>query len=86
MSQRDCPCYELTDGCGCLCCVDHDKIIGSMETHPSLPECIESDEYGCECHSIEYLMAQSDIQPMHPGQSFTPAEAYEIKQGRREAY
>jgi len=94
--HRDCPCYELTDGCGCECCTEPrvtmtDNIsqnVYIIPSQPSLPACVEPDEYPCECNSVNYMMLQSGIDPVaarNSGGSYSHdklVNAYNTKQGR----
>lgn len=54
----ECPCYELTDGCGCQCCTRF------YNTQESLPQCVSPDERFCECWSVDRIMLHSGIDPI----------------------
>lgn len=53
----ECPCYELTDGCGCQCCAP--SVI-----QPNNSTCIILDERFCECWSVDRIMLHSGIDPV----------------------
>lgn len=67
--MNECPCDELTGGCGCECCT-----LAKPNKQPSLSQCTIPDERYCSCWSDTKIMQHSGIDPiaaMHSGGPFS---------------
>lgn len=73
MSNNECPCDELTGGCGCTCCT------GILDQQQNLV-CTVPDERYCPCWSPTLIMQHQGIDPiaaMHSGGSYSHEQSIE---------